>query len=889
MKKRLVAGLVLQMALFLGVSAWAAPVGTNDAARAVRAWVRRGGALGARLGTGVASVSVQTTTNGLSFYAVATRGGGTVFTSADDTLEPILAFTSDPTAAEAARDPRSPLHALLSRDVIGRTAAQEQNAAPRLTTSSARKANPKWAALLAESRRLTTSAATPPHVESVGDLRVPPLVQTKWDQTTDLQGNYCYNYYTPNHYYSGCAATAMAQIMRYHRWPTASCTSVTNVCWVDDVPVEAPTLGGVYAWANMPLEPRGKDGATMTEGQCKAIGKLCYDAGVAVRMNWGKSVSGTFSALAGEAFRDVFGYGSAYGSEGREKSGDEAGIAAKVLSNLGAGYPVMFGICYRYYTPEGKEVAQNGHAIVGDGYGYNDDTLYVHLNMGWSGSDDVWYQLPDMGTTSEQKAAFNSVDDIVYNIIPDGSDSKAVISGRVTVPTGAPASFAKVAIYGADKSTPVTNVMANAYGVYGVVLPAGGKYEVQASLNQLEGSTNMVAALSAPQGASYTFSGYVGTNKVSYTTTKYVKLNAEPGNAMGVDVKITGEPSVGELVWTGPTSLVATQFVALAHTFTALGGDPPLAWSAPKGLPAGLVLDSVTGALSGAPEQAGDQSFDVTVTDAFGSALTTNITLTVQEPEAPKPVIDSIEGRPATGAMRLGVGEEATFTIYFHDPAGDAMTLKVYESDGYETTVTAPASTWTYAYPHTFAKQKKDSYTIRVTLSNSTWEEAVSDQWDVYVGVAPPGAEIAVPSGKTAAEFAATVNANKADYLKAPGGVATTDDYLDCFTAVPSGDSAVVFVLNDAGTNAVGKASAAAGAQALGAVQSGAKSVTITSPLAGFFYSLKQGGSLSSLGFQFDTDRNRLAGKDALSFSLDKPEGAGFYQTLVTPTEYNQK
>ncbi len=30
-----------------------------------------------------------------------------------------------------------------------------------------------------------------------------------------------YNYYTPGNYRTGCVATAMAQLMRYHQHPTA--------------------------------------------------------------------------------------------------------------------------------------------------------------------------------------------------------------------------------------------------------------------------------------------------------------------------------------------------------------------------------------------------------------------------------------------------------------------------------------------------------------------------------------------------------------------------------------------------------------------------------------------------------------------------------------------
>jgi hypothetical protein len=49
--------------------------------------------------------------------------------------------------------------------------------------------------------------------------------------------------------------------------------------------------------------------------------------------------------------------------------------------------------CYNYYTPPNAP---------GDPYnywcGYNNSTLYHHINMGWLGLFDAWYNLPDMNT-----------------------------------------------------------------------------------------------------------------------------------------------------------------------------------------------------------------------------------------------------------------------------------------------------------------------------------------------------------------------------------------------------------------------------------------------------------------------------------------------------------
>ena len=45
-------------------------------------------------------------------------------------------------------------------------------------------------------------------------------------------------------------------------------------------------------------------------------------------------------------------------------------------------------------------------------------------------------------------------------------------------------------------------------------------------------------------------------------------------------------------------------------------------------------------------------------------------------------------------------------------------------------------------------------------------------------------------------------------------------------------------------------------------------------------------GAVTNLLFNAAGDRNKLGGRNAISFDFTKPEDAGFYQPIVTPTEY---
>jgi len=73
------------------------------------------------------------------------------------------------------------------------------------------------------------------------------------------------------------------------------------------------------------------------------------------------------------------------------------------------------------------------HVVLSDGYGYNLSTLYHHLNLGWNGSDDAWYHLPNIPTS---RYRYSLVANVVFNVFPTGTGE--IVSGRVTHADGKP-------------------------------------------------------------------------------------------------------------------------------------------------------------------------------------------------------------------------------------------------------------------------------------------------------------------------------------------------------------------------------------------------------------------------------------------------------------------
>nr|MDA3925731.1 C10 family peptidase [Kiritimatiellia bacterium] len=302
------------------------------------------------------------------FHVVRLSEGGFVVTSADDGIDPIIAVSG---GEDLVADETNPLWILLNKDIENRlrtiNLVRKQTAVnpliARMNPVGSTAPEVQWTELLAESNFSTLG------LSSVTDVRVSPLVQSTWDQST--AGNYSswpitYNYYTPNNYVCGCVATAMSQLMRFHQFPEASMSPVERYYYTNSVKVIASTYGGLYSWADMPLMPT----SAITEIQCQAIGKLTRDVGVSVCMNYTASSSGASTTHTSLALKDTFGYANAIGYI--VDSFSDTLVQKAILSNLDGGYPVLLGI----------QGGGAGHAIVGDGYGYASTTLYVHLKWG---------------------------------------------------------------------------------------------------------------------------------------------------------------------------------------------------------------------------------------------------------------------------------------------------------------------------------------------------------------------------------------------------------------------------------------------------------------------------------------------------------------------------
>lgn len=421
----------------------ASAIATRDVPLFAERWSAKGERLGLARGRRVAKV-VRHEIGGTApvFHETQFEGGG--FAVVDPSADEIIAF-SDAGELNACED--NPLWILLKRHMMLRAAGVD-----------------------AKPLRQTSASA-------VSDLRVAPLLKTRWNQQQTAGGLKCWNYYTPNGYPCGCVATAMAQVMRYHEWPERPLKVETNPCAVEVggrlVTSNLTMKGGPYDWQGMPYVP-GNGG--ITESNREAIGRLTYDCGVAMHMEYASGGSGAPMEPIHLQLKDVFGYASALtlnASVG--ESLDDTSVRNAILANLDACCPVLLGIFN--YDPEnysGNDAYREGHCVVADGYGFIDGEAYVHLNFGWTGNSIAWYKLPDIGTSS----GYNLVDSVAYNVFPEKTGE--IVSGHVT-DHGTNAAGVVVCAYrsnGALQDTATTDTN----GVYALIVPSSTAYSLEATL-----------------------------------------------------------------------------------------------------------------------------------------------------------------------------------------------------------------------------------------------------------------------------------------------------------------------------------------------------------------------------------------------------------------------
>ena len=368
----------LAMALCIGI-ADAAPIDVNMAKSYGEKYVQN--TLGQKSAT-LSLAYTQVSEAGVNALYVFNHDHGYVVVAADDRAFPILGYSEDE-AFDVENIPDG------LRYYLGYYARQIQYAIDNNLPMDAEVAE-QWYLLGKEGIISRTRM----------DRAVSPLLTTTWNQ--DYPYNYyapaCNNYWTGNHCYAGCVATAMSQVMKYWNWPETG---------VGEHSYSTSSYGGTlsvnfgeatYNWAIMPNQL----GSQANEAAL-AVALLMYHCGVAVDMNYSPNGSGAHTEDVSPAVIDHFRYGSCTYMDSRDLYSKEV-WEDKLIAALDRGIPMVYA---------GSD-SNGGHAFNCDGY--NNQRLF-HFNWGWSGQyNNTYYQIDALNTGN---GSFNSYQRVVFDMIPD--------------------------------------------------------------------------------------------------------------------------------------------------------------------------------------------------------------------------------------------------------------------------------------------------------------------------------------------------------------------------------------------------------------------------------------------------------------------------------------
>ena len=295
-----------------------------------------------------------------AYYLFAAQDGeGFAIISADDALPAVVAFSTEGTlTAESTMPPALALHLDAYAKYV--EACQQGRAAAPDTDGFA----------LFASRRQAPSTV---------------LVPSQWGQQSP------YNDLCPQQNGktcpTGCVATAMAQIMYYWQWPVKGSGYGSGTG--PDGNVVHGTIEHTYQWEAM----QNTTAANRQSAEAAtAVAQLLYDCGLSVGMDYG--VDGSSAGTPFTALYRNFGYiPTTLRTRMRESFATDVEYLEAIADEIDAGRPV-----YQAASSEsGTGTDASGHAYIIDGY---DTNGLVHVNWGWNGNYDGYYNLALMNPGS---------------------------------------------------------------------------------------------------------------------------------------------------------------------------------------------------------------------------------------------------------------------------------------------------------------------------------------------------------------------------------------------------------------------------------------------------------------------------------------------------------
>ena len=232
----------------------------------------------------------------------------------------------------------------------------------------------------------------------------PLLGGIEWSQNAPFN-NLCPKYDGKHNAVTGCVATAMAQIMRYWKYPSSLLEGIP--AYVSDrynIPIDSIPNGIGYDWDNMPEKYNGD----FTNNQAFAVATLMQHIGASVKMDYGPE-SGAYDKDVIPALTHYFGYDKDIIKMLDRTNFEWEDWNKILLDELGKKRPIYY--CGHSFI--------GGHAFVCDGM---DSDGYYHINWGWGGESNDYFDITILNPNNG--IGFNESNSAILGIVPNNSQDK---------------------------------------------------------------------------------------------------------------------------------------------------------------------------------------------------------------------------------------------------------------------------------------------------------------------------------------------------------------------------------------------------------------------------------------------------------------------------------
>jgi len=336
------------------------------------------------------------TSTNVVYYVYNVEGNGFVIVSGDDVALPVLGYSESGTYNPDNLSPNFVYYL--------NCFAQEIKNAIENNLPQSEETKKQWDDYLSgNNSSMTAATASTPLLDKEG---------IKWGQAAPF--NLLCPMISGTQSVTGCVATAMAQIMRYYKYPdygagtVATYTTTTQAGQKVVIPSKDLSTSN-YVWSNMPAVY----GSTSNSDQQNAVALLMYDCGISAQMQYDLPTvgSGAYNWDAGNAMITNFSYSKGLTYKERKFYSDSE-WETLLKADIDAGQPILYG---------GQDTLNNvGHTFVCDGY---DDNNYFHFNWGWNGNYDGFFLSSALNVPPSNPNYYNQYQEALLGINPSGGSA----------------------------------------------------------------------------------------------------------------------------------------------------------------------------------------------------------------------------------------------------------------------------------------------------------------------------------------------------------------------------------------------------------------------------------------------------------------------------------